>query len=109
MTLGDQGFRLRMSGSDPPEGYRIRVTITRVYCRSILASLRASIVLSTEYYRDGVLLGKRVHMGEGVVEDSSPLSGTYRFNERRVLQSLNIGLADAVAQVADTIRELEGQ
>ncbi|MFH1277203.1 MAG: hypothetical protein ABIK65_02330 [Candidatus Eisenbacteria bacterium] len=107
-SLGDWGYDLRLSGSDPPEGYRLRVTVSRVYCRSAMATLRSTIILSVEYYRGGELLGKRVHRGETVLEDRSPLEGTYRFNEGRVLEALNGGLGDAVGQIAATLAELEG-
>ncbi len=108
LTLRDQGFTLVLSGSDPPPpGYRIVATVNRVHVRSATASLHSSVVLSVEYYRGGVLQGTRLHHGDGVVEDPSPFEGTYRFNEGRVLQALNLALADAVGQVATTIMELE--
>lgn len=110
LTLRDQGFTLVLSGSDPPPpGYRIVATVTRVYVRSVTASLHSSVVLSVEYYRGGVLQGTRLHHGDGVVEDPSPFEGTYRFNEGKVLQVLNMALAEAVGQVAATIIELEGK
>lgn len=109
LTLADRGFDLRMSGSDPLDGYRLRVTVMRVYCRSTLTTLRSSVVLSVEYFRNGEMVATREHRGEHIVEDNSPFEGTYRFNERRVLQALNSGLADAVAQVAATVEELEAQ
>lgn len=108
LTLGDRGCDLNLSGSDPVEGYRLVVTVDRVYCRSASATLRSTIVLSVEYYEGGQLLGKRVHRGEAVVQDSSPFEGTYAFNEGRVLEVLNGGLGDAVEQIHAVIDEMEG-
>ncbi len=109
VTLADQGFDLSMSGSDPPDGYRLRVTVTRVYCRSTITTLRSSVVLSVEYFRDGVLKATREHRGEDVYEDNSPFEGSGRFSQGRVQQVLNNGLAETVAQIAATIEELEAQ
>jgi len=108
LTLGEQGYELSMSGSDPPEGFRLRVTVTRVYCRSVVNSLRSSVVLVVEYFRGGELVAKRQHRGESTYQDMGLFSGTYRFNEARVLQVLNDGLGNAVAQIAATLKELGG-
>ena len=107
LTLDGNGFALSLSGSDPVDGYRLRVATDRVYCRSTGASLRATVVLSVEYYRNGDLMGKRQHHGEEMVQDHSLLESTYKFNDRYVLTALNGALSDVVDEIAATLLELE--
>jgi uncharacterized lipoprotein YajG len=107
LTLEDRGFDLSFSGSDPPDGYRLRVGVSRVYCQSTLRALRATVILSVSYFRDGVLLKESLHVGESIVEETSFFGDPYKFSNGTIRRALNEGLNDTVAQIAATIRELE--